>query len=320
MPIRQEVIIETEEGPIVQEEEVILDVNPATVEIAMYQLSERKDEMAQLMLKTIDTVSIENIIDAESDSDILDMSTYDLMYGHASQQGIKARILNTIPSKWAYPLDPSNMGMMMATADLVSSHAYALTKYGLPRPVNSFANVVSAYNASTHGSQSFSLIYDRNFFLVDDNRGYTVSQMRNAITVLSNAPTNEYDFFTFISRPHFDDIKTIILEMALAIPVGVLNQQEVVSFNRYRQHILTLYANFWNTYGGGRLVHILWYGIKKNSHLAKKGLSSTPELNTRILVYDINNYSSDARWRYLDSKEREAIYLSGMAHSISEQQ
>jgi hypothetical protein len=208
------------------------------------------------------------------------------------------------------------MNVMRSAAELISSHTYALTRYGFPRPVNSFGNSISAFNASAHGSQSFALIYDRNFFLIEENKRYTPESIRRAVSIVDLAPSGEFDFYSYISRPNFGDVKTIILEIALAMPEGILSPEEMRKFNRIRHHVLSLYSMFWDTFGGGRLIHILWYGIKKNSHLSKLGINSTPELNTRILTYDIATESTDNRWAYIDSKDREAIYLSGMAKKI----
>lgn len=309
-PITMDVIAETYE------------FNPATIEINMYYLSEIKHQMAARMLKTVDDISIERIIldSIEQAPENIDNTTHALLYSQSIREGIKASMLLTIPYDWVYPLDQDDMYTMRSAAELISSHTYALTRYGIPRPVNSFSNVISAFNASEHGSQSLSLVYERNFFLVDDNRGYMPTSIREAITIANLAPRTEYEFYVYISRTNIGDIKTILLEIALAMPQGILSPQEISKFEEIRQLILRLYANFWNTYGGGRVVHILWYGIKNNSHLTKLGIYSTPELNTRLLTYDISTNETSNRWKYMDSREREAIYLSDMAKAIQDKE
>jgi hypothetical protein len=71
---------EDEDGNII-ERETILELNPATIEINMYYLSELKHEMASRMLEVVDNVSIENIIRGQMGAESYDRSTYNLLYG-----------------------------------------------------------------------------------------------------------------------------------------------------------------------------------------------------------------------------------------------
>lgn len=296
----------------------ILNVNPATTEVRMYHISEIKSFMGKQMMDVLEKSSIESILRSSmsSEPNDVDTRTHALLYSLFMRNEAKARILNAIPAQWAYPLTPSNMYEMRATADMISSHTYALTKYGMPRPVNSFSNVVSAYSSSDSTSQAFSLTYDRNFFLVDQDSSYNPQAVRDVLTLISNAPTTEYAFYNYISRENLNDMKTLLLEMSLGVQPGLIPAVDRIRFDRIRPFILRLYENFWQTFGGGRLVHILWYGIKHNSHLSKLGINSTPRLTTRMLLYNTNSNSTENRWQYISSADKEVLYLSQMARNI----
>lgn len=310
------------------------DINPVTIEARMYQLSEIKYRMGKIASNALYRGSIENIIRMHKNNPA-DTTTHALLYGANRRRGIRENIMSAIPNQWIYRLDPRNMYMMKATADLVSNHTLAITRYGMPRPIQSFSNIVTAtrdpqvagntqMSVGTPSSLGqLSLIYERNFFLVEEEKGYATNAIRNTISLLLHAPLDRFDFYRYFADSNISDSKVIALEMALAMPEGLLSPQELNEFNKRRHLILSLFDNFWNVFGGGRLIHVLWYGIKSNSYLSKLGINNTPNLKTRVLAYDLSvnptqTGHTENRWRYIESIEREAIYLSTLSRHITQ--
>lgn len=321
-------------------------INPVTIETRMYQLSEIKHSMGKVASEALRRASIEEIIDFHKNRPA-DTTTHALLYGGNRRREIRENILSTIPEQWVYRLDPRNMYEMRTTAELVSNHTLATTRYGMPRPIQSFSNIVTAtrdpqVSGNTYqgggmvnqvesrglmGTPSslgqLSLIYERNFFLVEEQKGYASNAVQNTISLLMRSPVDRFDFYRYLADANVGDSKAIALEMALAMPEGVLTQQEMFEFNRRRNLILSLFQNFWDAFGGGRVVHVLWYGIKSNSYLSKLGINNTPSLKTRILTYDLSTNpnmtgSTQNRWRYIESTEREAVYLSNLSRRITQ--
>lgn len=300
------------------------DINPVTIEARMYQLSEIKYRMGEKASEALRRASIENIVSFNKDRPV-DTNTHALLYGSNRRKAIKEDVLDQISYQWLYRLDPGNMYMMRAVADMVSNHTLGRTRYGMNRPIQSFSNVVTAcrdIQLSTTSMASLSLIYERNFFLVDEQKTYADNAIRNTVLLVLAAPTTRFEFYRYFADANMGDSKAIALEMALVMPVDIMDDREMQLFNERRPLILSLFNGFWSVFGGSRIVHVLWYGIKNNSHLSKLGINHSPKLKTRMIPYypSINptlSGSTDARWRYIDSIERESIYLSNLSRQIS---
>lgn len=307
-------------------------INPVTIEVRMYQLSEIKYSLGRVAMEALELGSIEKII--ENSVSIFnkktDVTTHALLYSSRRRGNIKAKMLETIFDKWVYPLNINNMYSMRTAAELVSNHAIATTRYGMMRPIQSFSNIITATRDPgivpiSSGAPSslgqLSLIYDRNFFLVEEQRGYPPEAVRNTIALISKAPTERFEFYKYLSEANVGDSKAIALELALVIPSKTLQQQEIMEVMKRRELITTLYANFWDAFGGGRLVHVLWYGTKSNSYLKKIGIDNSSMLKTRIITYNPSTVISvpsetENKWKYIESTEREAVYLSTLSRNI----
>lgn len=306
----------------------VFDINPVTIEARMYQLSEIKYSMGKRASKALRRGSIENIVKFHRNRPV-NTITHALLYGASYRKEIKDSILDTITHQWIYPLDREDMYVMKTASDMISHHTMANTRYGMPRPVQSFSGIITASRdaqiggiTGTPSSQGqLSLIYERNFFLVGEQKGYPVNAIRSTISLLMKSPLDRYDFYRFLADMNLSDSKVIALELALVMPIKLLKPDELSEFNKRRDLILSLFEHFWDAFGGGRVVHILWYAIKNNSYLSKLGINNVPSLKTRILTYDISTNASysgstENRWRYIENTEREAIYLSRMAMEI----
>jgi len=309
----------------------VYSINPLTIEASMYQLAEIKHSMGKIATDALERASIENIIHTYKDIRP-DNTSHALLYGRQRRSNIRDNIVTSIPYNWTYPINIDNMYMMKTSADLVSNHTLVNTRYGMPRPVQSFGSILTAtFDPQLVGRSSrdvgispslgeLSLIYERNFFIVEEVRRYSIGSVDSTLSIISKSPLEEYEFIRYISDTNMGDIKAIALEMAISMPENTFSVQQVEDFNKRRSHILSLYSNFWNTFGGGRAIHILWYGIRNNSHLSKFGINSTPELGTRILTYDDTSSTTTNKWKYMDSKDREVIYLSSLTKNIAHQE
>jgi len=309
-------------------------VNPVTIEARMYQLSEIKYSMGRIASSALERASIETIINFHRDMPV-DTTTHALLYGANRRRDIRRDIMETIPNQWVYRLNPRNMYVMRTAADLVSNHTLATTRYGMPRPIQSFSNIITAtrdpqvsgnnYNRDSAPSSlgQLSLIYERNFFLVEEQKGYASNAVKNTMSLIMRSPLDRFDFYRYLADANVGDSKAIALEMALVMPEGVLTQQELTEFNMRRDLILSLFQSFWNAFGGGRIVHVLWYGVKSNSYLSKLGINNTASLKTRMITYDISTDplstgTTSNRWKYIESTDREAIYLSSLSRNITQ--
>lgn len=300
------------------------NINPVTIEARMYQLSEIKYRMGERASDALRRASIETIISFTRDEPT-DTSTHALLYGHNRRRDIREDILEGISTQWLYPTDPTDMYTMRTIADMVSTHTLAKTRYGMSRPVQSFSNVVTAcrdVQISASSMANLSLVYERNFFLVEEVKTYSESAIRNTVQLVMSAPTTRFEFYRYFSDTNIGDSKAIALEMALVMPTGVMDENQLSMFNERRPLILSLFDNFWSVFGDSRIVHVLWYGTKNNSYLSKLGINHTPTLKTRMISYCPSidpslSGCTDARWRYIESIERESIYLSSLSRQIA---
>lgn len=289
-------------------------ISPLTLEINMYYLSSKKSDMSKIAMKKIKEVSIESIILSNMDTPI-DTSTCHLLYSSVEKAITKSKISKSISDNWFYQMNPQNMLDMRAVSELISDHSLTMTKYGLPRPIQSYGSVITAYFGNPLKSQDqFSLIYDRNFFVLKENKVYSKRSIDTAIDLLLSAPNDEFDFNRFMCREHLLDNKIIALEVALATPQKLISVSKIKVFNAKRKLLLSLFQDFWQTFSKNTMVHILWYGIKDNSHLTKIGINATPRLKTRQLLYE--NNVAESNWKYIDTIQKETLYLSVMSKNL----
>lgn len=297
----------------------VIRVNPATVEIRMYYLSDVKFNTGQRVLNKLASLSIENIVmNSVKEGIPTDNTTHALLFSGTERDTLKRNMLNDIATSWASPLNPKDMYQMRAVADLMNNHSLGVTKYGYPRPVQTFGSIVTVHQGTScvRSQCQLQLVYDKGFFLIDEFREYTPNLIKTAVKIVNIAPMEEFGFGKWMSRSSINNYKIIALETALAMPQGVLTEDETAEFMKRRHLLLSLYGKFWNTFGNNRIVHVLWYGIKAKSHLTRIGIGSVPLLKSRILMY--NEGVSSMRWKYIDTTDHESVFLSSLARDIQD--
>lgn len=283
-------------------------VNPMNIEIIMYKASEIKNIIGDAILKKIDQVTVEGLcINASK----IDTSTHSLIYGSEVIEKRKLNIIDNINKQWHTTIDTKNMYDMKSIADMISHHTIVPTKYGMFREIQLTGNIVSTYSG---GYSSLSNIYDKAFFVANDQVEYGENQIKQALSKLKDAPTEEYEFNKYISSSSLSDIKMILFELCLS-ERNINNKIYKVS-DIYRNLILDLYNSFWTALENNKIIHILWYIIKSGSYLPKQGLSAIRQLKTRILNYNPIKRTSDTIWRYVDSLDKEIVYLSSVSGNI----
>lgn len=306
------------------EEEVskFTELNPFTIEIWMQYLSEIKAVAGERVMNILREASIEETIKKSIQEGIpIDDSTDALMYNGYKTQEYKKDIIYDIQQQWISHINIDNMYQMRGVAELISSNTMALTRYGMPRPVQTYGSVATGFSSS--GCQGsiclLSQIYDSTFFLTTSRSSYMQDKILDAIRFIANAPDDKYGFAQYICRPTIADFKIIALELALAMHTSIPKDQ-VEIFNKKRLLILDLFSNFWNAYGNNRIVHCLWYGIKHNSQLMKEGINSIAMGQTRVIIYDKDTNQAVNEWHYIENAEDESVYLSSIASSITDKE
>lgn len=294
---------------------VVFDVNPYTIEMYMLRLAEIKDRVSRYAMESLRKVSIENIIGSSIQAEQPPITrNHALLYGEVSKDIIKSEILGSIPGRWEYKLDPRDMYAMSSGAELIAHYTVVHNRYGMVRPLYSYGDMMTVSHSH------LSLAYERNFFLTEGSKLYSPRAVEMALDVLQYAPKEPIAFYQHLSASTLQDIKVIILEMSLVFPEALLVQEGMnvasarVLMDSVRPMVLDLYRNFWEVYGEGRIVHILWYGIRDNSYLTKEGIMAKANLKTRIIGYD--GYRTKEEWNYMESVDREVVYLSPLAHKI----
>ncbi len=304
---------ETYASLVRQEDNVPYNINPYTIEMYMYRLAEIKDRVSRYAMDKLHQISIESIIGLRTDRPSNTLN-HALLYGDIRKDVIKSNILGHMPHRWEYRLNSDDMYTMRASAELLSHYAMAQSRYGMIRPLQSYGDMMTIARSTQ------SLAYERSFFLTEGSKLYSSRAIAMAIDLLRHAPEEKVAFFYHISNPLVQDLKAILLEMALVFPEALLRQEgiDVLStralINAKRSLILELYTRFWDVFGEGRIIHILWYSIRDNSYLMKVGIMATPSLKTRAIGY--TGDGTQEEWRYMESMDREAIYLSPMAQDI----
>lgn len=282
------------------------DLSPYNLEVRMEYLSEQKHIDASRATSGLVKGSIENLVEKykylEGDD-----STRVLIYGALDIDDKTRDIVQGISNKWEYKVDPKNMYEMMAAANLISSGALAMTRYGYARPVRSIGETLTAHSGK-NGSV-LSSVYDKNFFLTNQNRGYGKEVVDGVIEYIAKGPKDEYGFIQHMCVQGMDFTKIVALEICIAQP-DYLTRDQVNILESRRDQILALYDNFWTVFGGSSIVHDLWYGVKPRASSSKIGISKKLEQTCRILPYTKNNLSTNFRWKYVDTSDKESVYLS----------
>lgn len=290
--------------------------NPYTVEVWMYYLSEIKYRSGMEVMDMLRECSIETIIEDRLDMPV-SIKNDALLYGSEHRRSIKGDILSGIKKSWNVGVDINDMYTMRSVAELISSNTLALNKYGMPRPVQSHGEVVSAYRSiGCVGSQcSFNITYDRNFFITGAVHKQEESTVLMAIDAVISAPREEYDLYAFLGSISSINVKMTIIEIAIAMP-SFVPYNKARAFNAKRRDILSMYKNYWDTYLGGRVMHILWYGIRQPARI---GLNARSLLRTRELLYDKKTMSS-SKWQYLTDISTESVFLTSMSSKIADKE
>lgn len=296
-------------------------VNPFTIEIGLFKTSKSKYMMTEVVLAALKESSIETMIEKRLDRPE-DNSTHALIYGLSVQKDIERRISKT----WEYGLDPNNMYMMRTAANTVSNHTMYQTRYGMMCPLQSFGRSLIAtrdpqlQEGSLSSYGSFSLAYEKYFFLPEEQNSYPPDTLTTLLEFLRHSPSDPYEFMLHISSHQNSGLKAAALETAISFPYSVFTEEEKRIFESRRKLILDLYADFWDSYMGGRIIHILWYAVKHNSQLSKARLSDSLELKTRVLFYNEYRRDTEYEWKYIDNLEREKIYHSLLSQKVNEKQ
>lgn len=297
-------------------------VVPFTTEISMYVVAEQKYSVGAQLMEALKRASIENIILDRMKVGDTDKHNHALLYGQSQINESKAKILNDINEKWYSPANMDNMYLMQAAADMISSRSLATTKYGMLKPVQSIGQFFTGHDGK---ADNLSMVYDNNFFVLQQNKSYSVKEIENAINEIQSMPTTEYEFFRSISKDNKPDIKIIALELSLSV-INIQGKQYQIN-DPYRSLILNLYKDFWTVFTtrndkniviGGDLIHILYYSVKKNSHLTKLGIKNARNLHTRIAPF-ITKSGMDiigTKWTYIDSLDKESIYMTALSRNI----
>lgn len=295
-------------------------LNPYTVEVWMYYLSESKSRSGQEVMNVLREASIETTISERLDLPV-DSKNDAILYGSDRRHRIKRDILNGITDSWNVTIDPNNMYMMRSVAELMSSHTLAMNRYGMPRPVQSHGSIVSAYMASgCDGAQcSFNITYDRSFFTTSSIHRQEKMAIEQVMSSIAQAPDDEYEFRYYIGTLPSVSIKMGIIEAAIATPPG-LRSDHRRALDSKRSLILDMYDPYWTTYTGGRVMHILWYGLRQISRAARIGINATPSLRTRELLYNSTTSTSSSRWVYMTDPSMESVVLTNMTNVIQDRE
>lgn len=322
-----ELIVDTVEGVTYEEamdmtHEDVNDIlegikwyNPYTVEVWMYYLSEIKYRSGLAVMETLRECSIETIITERLEEEANDKNDA-LLYGTGVRHGIKMDILDAISTDWSMHVNSDDMYSMRSVAELISSNTLAMNRYGFPRPVQAYGSSVSAFIATgCHSSQcALNITYDRNFFLTGSSQRMDPNVIGRAVDSVIEAPSDEYEFIRYISMINSSSIKIAILEITLSKPIS-LTGRRLSDFNRNRHHIINMYNLYWDTYVGGRILHILWYGLVQTQRAIRLGIVIDPDNKTREILHE--GGSTIGGWRYITDPTVEAIYLTQMSDRVT---
>lgn len=311
--------------------EISWNVNPATLEVRLYGYAEKKDEYGRKIMTALKTASIENIIKMSiDDNQPIDSRTYSLLYGKDKRENIKGNIAYNIPKYWELELDPKNMDIMRSVAELVSDHKCVNNRYGMPKPLQSYSNVITTSldlqltSSLLSGGSSMgdlSLIYQKNLFLNDSKVIYSKDSYSRFINVLKNSPSDRIDFYFHFSASNAIDCKIIGLEFSLVLPTDMpLEDKKLLELKK--NMILSLYQDYWTVYEDDKIVHCIWYVANTGSQSSKFGISSDSKLKTRFIYYQTEKDKNvaDNIWKYFPTKAIERVYHSYFIEKIQKKE
>jgi len=307
------------------------NINPATYELRMYGWAENKDEYGRKIMAALKTASVENIIKMSiDDKQPIDSRTFSLLYGKDKRKNIKGNIMYNIPNFWELELDPKNMDIMRSVAELVSDHKCINNRYGIPKPLQSYSNVITTSldlqltSSLLSGGSSMgdlSLIYQKNLFLKDSKVIYSKNTYDRFMNILRNLPSDRIDFYFQFSSDDTLDCKIIGLEFSLVLPTDMPTEDKKLLESR-KNLILSLYQDYWTVYEDDKIVHSLWYAIKSASQSSKFGISTESKLKTRFIYYQTEKGKNiaDNIWKYFPTQAIERVYHSYFIEKIQKKE
>lgn len=299
----------------------IFPIVPFTTEISMYVVAEQKYMISASLMKALNNASVETMVLQKMKDKSTITRNHALMYGRARIEDAKLNIINDINDKWYSYANINDMYIMQAAASMISSKSLVTTRYGMLRQVKSVGNTLAGMSSSNN---TLSLVYDNNFFLVNQDKSYGLDEIISSIDYIHSLPNTEYEFNIALSNKDKPYVKVLALELSLSI-IKVNNVSYTIK-NPYRTLILNLYQQYWTVFPvknnrnitiGGDMVHILWCSIKPNSHMANMGVKPKREMKTRMLSF-IESENTIDRWKYIDSVDKESIYLTALTSIITD--
>jgi len=292
-----------------------VEVSPYTIEMKLEYLAQSKHNVADIAMDALREVSVETIYE-ENISKKTDFTTYNIIYSKPEVRRMKSNIQDIISHKWSIPF-PSSMIGAKAVASLVSDSSLVVNNYGIPNPVRDLGNMITSYKGGRE-THPMSIAYSTSFFVTYDERTYGHRSIEFVVKAMRDSPTDEYDFYEYVSNTLPTVTRTILLELTLSTDPSITSSEDRDIIESRRELVLSLYKDVWNVFDPNILVHILPYVILATGYISRLGITTNPQGKSRYLPYSGSTHSTMSTWMNETNTSIESLYLSWFSMKIRE--